>query len=92
MLTDVDGERLQLGHIPEDMDDGWFIFYERGWLYFHRSWTGDCIFGVKFDGSPMGVRAVEAWASRDNERYRSPGIEPEKQLIVDLIRSRLLAQ
>ncbi|CAN7570482.1 hypothetical protein [Pararhizobium sp. LjRoot238] len=92
VLDDAEGEKLLLGHIPIDMDDKWFIFFEKSWLYFHRSWSGDCIFGVKFDGSPMGVRAVDAWASRDRERYRSIGVEQEKQLIVDLIRSRLLGR
>lgn len=45
IFDDTEGEKLRLGHIPEDMDDKWFIFFEKGWLYFYRSWTGDCIFG-----------------------------------------------
>lgn len=90
LFSDEEGERLRLGHIPEDMDDKWFIFFEEGWLYFHRSWTGDCIFGVRLDGSPSGVRVVEAWASRDRQRYNPQGIEQEQQLVTDLIRSRLL--
>ena len=90
LFSDEEGERLRFGHIPADMDEKWFIFFEDGWLYFHRSWTSDCIFGVKLDGSPAGVRVVEAWASRDRQRYNPQGIEQEKQLIIDLIRSRLL--
>ncbi|WP_343713355.1 hypothetical protein [Inquilinus sp.] len=91
VFSDAEGEKLQLGHIPEDMDDKWFVFFEDGWLYFHRSWTGACIFGLRFDGSPGGVRVVESWASRDEEHYKSIGAESERELIVQLIRTRLLS-
>jgi hypothetical protein len=73
------------------MDDKWFIFFEKGWLYFHRSWTGHCIYAVRLDGSPAGVRIVEAWANRDREQYVSAGTETDKQLIEQLIRTRLLS-
>jgi hypothetical protein len=29
LFSDAEGERMRLGHIPEDMDDKWFIFFER---------------------------------------------------------------
>ena len=91
LFTDLDGERMRLGFIPKDMDDRWFIFFENGWLYFHRSWTGDCIFGVKLDGFPGGVRVTDAWASRDTSRYNSPGAEVETAQIESLVRECLLA-
>lgn len=84
-FTDCEAETLRLGFIPRDMDDRWFIFFEDGWLYFHRSWTGDCIYGVRLDGTPSGVRVVDAWASRDRDRYNSPGIEDETRRVADLL-------
>ncbi|WP_055669727.1 hypothetical protein [Desnuesiella massiliensis] len=33
-------ELLEYGRIPEVMEDKWFIYYDGGKLYFHRSWTG----------------------------------------------------
>ena len=90
LFTDADGERLIGGYVPKEMEDKWFIFFEAGWLYFHRSWTGHCIYAVKLDGSPSGVRVVECWASRDRNQYISPGVEAEKNLIAQLISSRLL--
>jgi hypothetical protein len=68
-----------------------FIFFESGWLYFHRSWTGACIYGVRLDGSPAGVRVVEAWASRDVDHYNSPGIETDERMVRQLIATRLLS-
>lgn len=91
LLTDADAERIKLGHIPMDMDDKWFIFFEDGWLYFHRSWTGHCIYGVRLDGSPNGVRVVDAWASRDREDYNSPGLSTDVRMVRQLIETRLLA-
>lgn len=84
-FTDGEAEKLRLGLIPRDMNDRWFIFFEDGWLYFHRSWTGDCIYGVRLSDTPGGVLIAEAWASRDRDRYNSPGIEEEKQRVADLL-------
>jgi hypothetical protein len=91
LFSDEEADRIQRGHLPTDMDDKWFIFFEEGWLYFHRSWTGHCIFGVRLDGSPNGVRVVEAWASRDKEQYNSPGMETDLRLVQQLIETRLLS-
>jgi hypothetical protein len=92
LLFSVDeGERIRRGHIPEDMDDKWFIFFEAGWLYFHRSWTGHCIYGVRLDSAPNGVRLVNAWVNDDNEQYKSPGLETDLQMVQQLISTRLLS-
>jgi hypothetical protein len=90
-FSDVDGERMMMSYIPKDMDDKWFIFFEDGWLYFHRSWTGACIYGVRLDGSSMGVRVTDAWASRDTDQYRSPGLDTDITLVQKLIVNCLLA-
>lgn len=91
VFSDADGERMRMGHVPEDMDDKWFIFFEDGWLSVCRSWTGHCIFGVKLDGAPFGIRVTDAWASRDREQYNSSGQEADIQTIRQLIANRLLA-
>lgn len=84
-FNNAEAERLQQGLIPDDMNDRWFIFFEEGWLFFHRSWTGDCIFGVRLDETPDGGRVLDAWSSRDDDRYKSPGLDDEKRLVADLI-------
>lgn len=90
LFSDADGERLRRGHIPSNMEDKWFIFFEDGWLYLHRSWTGHCIFALRLDGSPNGVRVVEAWANRDPQQYKAPGTDADRHMVKELIRSRLL--
>jgi hypothetical protein len=63
--------RLKEGHIPEEMEDKWFAFYEEPWLYLHRSWTGFGIFQVRFERVGKGGRVAESLASRDPEQYTS---------------------
>lgn len=91
LFSDAEGERIREGHIPLYMEDKWFIFFENGWLYFHRSWTGYCIYAVRLDCSPGGVRVVEAWANRDQQQYYSPGMKTDKHMVEQLMRSYLLS-
>jgi hypothetical protein len=37
-------EQMRRGFIPERMEEKWFIFCEENTLFFHRSWSGYCIF------------------------------------------------
>lgn len=39
---------IKKGHIPECMDDLWFIFFEDDTLYFHKSWSGRGRLKAKF--------------------------------------------
>ena len=36
-------DQIRAGHIPEMMEDKWFIYWQDDRLFFHRSWTGYCI-------------------------------------------------
>ncbi|WP_223257705.1 hypothetical protein [Pectobacterium peruviense] len=40
LFTDAEAEQMRQGIIPKQMEDKWFIYFEDGWLRFHRSWTG----------------------------------------------------
>jgi hypothetical protein len=86
VFSEVEGLRIRDGHIPKNMDDMWFVYFEDGWLNFHRSWTGAHIFALRLEISSAGVRVVDAWASRDEAQYRSPGVDLEQNLVVRLIR------
>lgn len=46
-LSDEQYSKLKRGNIPHNMDE-WFVYYERGMLYFYR-WTGMCMFSVELD-------------------------------------------
>jgi hypothetical protein len=81
LLTETDAEKVMMGHRPRGMDDKWFIYFEDGWLYFHRSWTGSAIYGLRLDGSPAGVRVTDSWVSRDPEQYNETRTEYDRQMV-----------
>lgn len=83
-------DALQQGVIPEEMEDKWFIYEERGWLYFHRSWTGFCVFQVQLKKSPTGGEIAEAWVNRNKEQYTCVDDAYDAQLLSWLIDVLLL--
>jgi hypothetical protein len=62
----------------------------QGWLLFHRSWTGACIYGVHLERSPGGARAVDSWVSRDPAQYIGTDVEYDRKLLRFLIDALLL--
>jgi hypothetical protein len=84
-FTKEEMDRLAEGFVPGDMDDRWFAFYEDGWLYLHRSWTGYCNYQVRF--APHGSLFVveEAWVNRDPEQYGSTDPESDLRSLRDVL-------
>jgi len=84
--------QIARGLIPRDMDDRWFIYLEGETLALHRSWTGACIFLVRFAPSGDGYQIAEAWANRDPEQYRVTDVHRDVIDIARLIDLLLLKQ
>lgn len=78
------------GFVPKEMEDRWFIFYEEGWLYFHRSWTGFCVYALRLESVPAGVRVAESWVSRDPAEYTCTDLDEDRETVAVLIRNLLL--
>ncbi len=64
-------QHLKEGHIPTRMEDKWFAYYEEPWLYLHRSWSGYCVYKVRFDSAGGQARVAEVLVNREVEQYRS---------------------
>jgi hypothetical protein len=62
-------EAAQKGLIPNAMEDKWFIYFEDGWLNFHRSWTGYCIYRLRFEPQGDSYTVAEAWVNQDPSQY-----------------------
>ena len=54
-------------------------------LYFHRSWTGHCIYVVHLAAEGESGRMVRADVNRDYEQYQLADDDYDAQLISDLI-------
>ncbi|PHM08898.1 hypothetical protein [Nostoc sp. 'Peltigera malacea cyanobiont' DB3992] len=79
---------IAAGVIPEQMEDKWFIFYEAPWLYLHRSWTGFCIFKVRFEMVAENVKIAEVQVNRDPAQYSNTNDERDASMLGILLDSR----
>ena len=64
-------EAIRAGLLSRDMDDKWDIIFDEGWLYFYRSWTGNCIFQTRIEPDEDGYRMVETWVNRNPQQYNA---------------------
>ncbi len=83
-FTSEERERLLLGVVPQVMEDRWFVFAEHGRLYFHRSWTGHCIFEAALQPHGAGWRLADAWVNREPGQYGSKSAEYDAEQLLGL--------
>ena len=72
------------------MEDKWFIYFENETLFFHRSWTGYCIYQVRFAQDENGFRAVSVEINRDPEQYLGNDDKHDLWSLNNLIDTQLL--
>lgn len=82
--------KLMNGLIPQAMEDKWFIFYECGWLYFHRSWTGYGIYKAHLVKKQDGYSIKEFWAERNQTKYQNDDDNTDVEALEFLIAQGLL--
>src|SRR5689334_10666357 len=81
------------GLVPADMDDRWFIFLENDKLYFHRSWTGTCIYQITLDRTDRdSIVVTDALVNRDPDEYKIADDEFDVALLTFLIDGLLLGR
>ena len=86
--SDREFERLSAGQIPEEMEDKWFVFYEKPDLFLHRSWTGACIYQVAFHPDGRFFSATSAIVNRDKSQYAEQNDEHDILLLAILMDQR----
>ena len=84
--------RIAAGIVPQQMEDKWFIFQEDDWLFFHRSWTGVCIYAVRLGYVGLGSTVEEAWANRDPGQYAKTDEAYDVRMLSFLIDRLLLGR
>lgn len=89
-FTEQEYELISRGLIPEAMEDKWFIFLEGDGLYFHRSWTGFCIYQLTLKKQGALYQVVEALANRDSNQYSGTDNHYDVDLLNFLIDNFLL--
>lgn len=82
--------RMQAGLVPEQMEDKWFVYWQDDTLFFHRSWTGVCIYAVRVVAEGDSYRMVEADVNRDPDEYGGTNDDHDAEMISYLIDVLLL--
>ena len=94
-FTEEQMAKIKLGFIPKEMEEKWFIYYveEEESLYLHRSWTGICVYIVKFKKIDSGYAAMSALVNDDPESYKSrEDPKDERRVCLDIIGAVLLGE
>jgi ADP-ribose pyrophosphatase YjhB (NUDIX family) len=79
--------RVAAGHLPQEMEDKWFVLFEHPWLSFNRSWTGFCIYCVRWAEFAGRWSISEAWVNRDPQQYTGTDAGWDERLIRHLLHS-----
>lgn len=91
-ISDNEYASLILGFKPKQMEDKWFAYVENNKLYFHRSWTGFCIYETEIEKAKNGYLLSKTLTNRKTEQYRETDIEKDKEMINFLIDRILLGK
>ncbi len=86
-----DHARLCDGLVPEEMEDKWLIVFDAGALWFHRSWTGLCVFRVRFAEEAGRFRVAEAAVNGDPAEYRADDAH-DAELVAWLMEAMVLGR
>ncbi len=57
------------GHIPDAMEDHWFMYCDETTIRYYRSWTGFCIYVAKYEDDGETCRITELTVNREPEQY-----------------------
>jgi ADP-ribosylglycohydrolase len=60
--------QLQMGMLSYDMNQKWLAYVEEPWLYLHRSWSGVCMYAIRFEQIGDECHSVEAFVNGDSSQ------------------------
>lgn len=62
---------IRKGHVPETMEDNWFMYCDGNAIRYFRSWTGVCIFEAFYEKKDSGdYRITHIKVNRSENQYR----------------------
>ena len=83
-------DHIQLGYIPEMMEEKWFIFMEGNRLFAHRSWTGLGVYEATFAPVDGGYVINSAVVTGDRSEYERSSDQDESLILEMLVAGHLL--
>lgn len=80
---------VKQGHIPEAMEDHWFMYCDDTTIRYYRSWTGFCIYIAKYEDDGTNCRITDLTVNRDPEQYSNTDDEEDVELFIALLASHV---
>lgn len=90
--SEYDSFLITKGHVPMEMEDKWFIYCQDDRLFFHRSWSGLCIFEVHLGHHGKRLYLRDAYVNRDIRQYKETDDAQDQALLLYLIAVVLLGE
>lgn len=76
---------VKYGHIPDAMEDHWFMYCDETAIRYFRSWSGFCIYEAKYVEDGDTCKITELTVNRDPEQYGGTDIEHDVALFMALL-------
>ena len=76
---------VKYGHIPEAMEDHWFMYCDETAIRYYRSWTGFCIYIARYIDDGETCRITELTVNREPEQYTCTDDEHDVALFMALL-------
>lgn len=76
---------VRFGHIPEAMEDHWFMYCDDTTIRYYRSWSGFCIYVAKYKDDGEVCRINELTVNRERSQYGATDDEKDVALFMALL-------
>lgn len=84
-LTKVQMDEIKKGHIPEAMEDHWFMYFENNHIHYYRSWTGIEIYDAYVEETADFYRISSLTVNRFSEQYGETDDKKDIALFLSLL-------
>lgn len=76
---------VKQGHIPEVMEDHWFMYCDDTTIRYYRSWSGFCIYIAKYEDDGTHCKITELTVNRDPDQYANTDDEEDVETFMALL-------
>lgn len=76
---------VKYGHIPDAMEDHWFMYCDESTIRYYRSWTGFCIYVARYVDNGIICKITVLMVNRDPEQYGCTDNEHDVALFMALL-------
>lgn len=90
-LSNEEFETLAWGHVPNGMEDHWFMHFDDSSFNFYRSWTGFCIYRAYVKRSEQGFEIRNVTVNRKADQYAETN-DLRDELLVEILISQALGR